>query len=236
MRNPAARGYRTTEMSRSARLLPTNRPDSPRGAVLVLHGGASRGDGMAVSPAQLSVLRMIPVAKRIAWAGNGRLAVFRLLNSFRGWDASHTPVDDAAWAVDRIRKDYDDLPVCLIGHSLGGRAALLAASRPGVRSVAALNPWVYPSDRPDLRGRQALIVHGSADRVADPRRSRAVADAVGRRTPVGYITVPGGRHAMLRHHTLYERFAAEFAVGTVLGDPQSGPVGRVLAGERWVDA
>ena len=75
-------------MTNRARLLPTRVPDHPAGVVLVLHGGASRRDQTAVSPTQLSVLRMLPVAARIAHAGRGRLAVFRLLNSTRGWDTS----------------------------------------------------------------------------------------------------------------------------------------------------
>ena len=62
----------------------------PRGVVLVLHGGAGRGS-RRVSPAQLSVLRMVPVAGRIARAGTGRLAVYRLLNSHRGWDSRRRP-------------------------------------------------------------------------------------------------------------------------------------------------
>ena len=33
------------------------------GVVLVLHGGASRGDGVRVSPTQLSVVRMIATAR-----------------------------------------------------------------------------------------------------------------------------------------------------------------------------
>ncbi len=101
-----------------------------------------------VSPTQLSVLRMIPVAHRIARAGAGRLAVFRLLNSYRGWDASHTPLDDVAWALGQVRERFGHLPACLVGHSLGGRAALLAGGAEEVRSVVALNPWVYPTDAP----------------------------------------------------------------------------------------
>ncbi len=31
-----------------------------------------------------------------------RLAVFRLLNSRRGWDTRHTPVHDARWALDQV--------------------------------------------------------------------------------------------------------------------------------------
>ena len=71
----------------------------------------------------------------IARAAEGRLAVLRLLNSKRGWDTHHTPVDDAIWALDEARSRLGGLPVALVGHSLGGRAALLAGSTPGVRAV-----------------------------------------------------------------------------------------------------
>ena len=64
-------------MHAQPRLIPVGRPRSPEAAVLVLHGGASRGDRMMVSPAQLSVLRMIPTARVVARAGGGRLAVYR---------------------------------------------------------------------------------------------------------------------------------------------------------------
>ena len=84
------------------RLIPTHVPASPEGVVLVLHGGAARQERMAVSPTQLSVIRMIPVARRIARAGGARLATYRLLNSTRGWDTEHTPVDDVAWALGEL--------------------------------------------------------------------------------------------------------------------------------------
>jgi hypothetical protein len=124
-----------------------------------------------VSPTQLSVLRMIPVAHRIALAGAGRLAVFRLLNSYRGWDASHTPLDDVTWALEKVRERFGALPFGLVVHSLGGRAALLSGGAEDVRSVVALNPWVYPTDAPDLSGRRVLVVHGTADRIADLGRA-----------------------------------------------------------------
>lgn len=185
----------------------------------MLHGGASRPGRSEVSPAQLSVLRMVPVASRIARAGRGQLAVSRLLNSARGWDATHTPVDDVAWALREVGARFGDLPVCLVGHSLGGRAALLAGGVAGVRGVVALNPWVYPDDprRPvDLTGRRVLIVHGTEDRVAPPQWSRLVARTLARQTEVEYVEVPGARHAMLRHGGTFERAAARFAVATLL--------------------
>ncbi len=200
------------------RLIDTAVPRDPRGAVLVLHGGGARRDTMMVSPTQLSVLRMIPVARRVARVGRGRLAVHRLLNSARGWDTRRTPVDDAVWALEELRRRRPGLPVALVGHSLGGRAALLAGGRDGVASVVALNPYVFGSDDADLTGRRVLVVHGDQDRVADPRRSAAVAERLATRADVDYISVRGGRHAMLRHGTVFERAAAEFVAATLLGD------------------
>ena len=78
-------------MELSPRLIDVAVPSEPAGAVIVLHGGASRRESMMVSPTQLSVLRMIPIAKRIARAGRGRLAVSRLLNSRRGWTPTTHP-------------------------------------------------------------------------------------------------------------------------------------------------
>ena len=161
----------------------------------MLHGGAARREDMRVSPTQLSVLRMIPIARRIARAGGDRLAVFRLLNSRRGWDTTHTPVQDARWALEEIADRVGRLPTCLVGHSLGGRAALLSAGAPTVRGVVALAPWVYPTDvAPGAADRRILIVHGARDRVASPERSAALARALGAR----YVSVAEGKHAMLQ--------------------------------------
>jgi pimeloyl-ACP methyl ester carboxylesterase len=218
------------------RLIEVRVPDRSDGVVLVLHGGASRRGNPMVSPTQLSVVRMIPIAKRIARAGGGRLAVFRLLNSVRGWDSHHTPVDDARWALAQVRARFGGShPTCLVGHSLGGRAALLAAGEPDVRSVVALAPWVYPTDAPaGVAGRRILIVHGSADRIAKPENSAAVARSLSAAADVGYVLVEGGHHAMLRHHAQFDGLAADFATGTLLGAAVDGPVGQVLAGEQWL--
>jgi pimeloyl-ACP methyl ester carboxylesterase len=227
-------------MHAEPRLLATRVPRRPEGAVLVLHGGAQRPGRADVSPTQLSVVRMIPVARRIGSGGDGRLAVYRLLNSYRGWDSTHTPVHDVAWALGRVRELHGELPTSLVGHSLGGRAALLAGDQDGVRSVVALNPWVYPTDDADLTGRRVLVVHGTEDRVADPGRSATVARSIARTAEVGYVAVPGARHAMLRHGATFERAAASFTSATLLGPehtaPASDPVSRVLAGEQWVTA
>jgi len=217
-------------MDVTARLITTRAPKNPEGLVLVLHGGASRRDRPEVSPTQLSVLRMIPIAQRIAQASRGRLAVVRLLNSVRGWDARHTPVEDVRWALEQLRSEYDDLPTCLVGHSLGGRAALLAGDQPEVSSVVALNPWVHSGDRVDLTGRRVLVVHGTEDRVADPGRSAAMTKVMARTTVAGYLSVTGGQHAMLRHRTVFEDAATDFVRATLLGADVSGPVADLLDG------
>jgi pimeloyl-ACP methyl ester carboxylesterase len=200
------------------RLIDVAVPVRPRGAVLVLHGGARRGRELMVSPTQLSVLRMIPVARRVAALGRGELAVFRLLNSRRGWDAGHTPVDDARWALEQMAARLGERhPTCLVGHSLGGRAALFAAGLPEVRSAVALAPWVAGGDRPSgLSGRRILIVHGTRDRIASPERSLALARRLQGTATVRYVAVDGGKHAMLRHHRRFDALAAEFATTTLL--------------------
>ena len=204
--------------------------------MIVLHGGASRGDRVMVSPAQLSVLRMVPVARRIARAGRTRLAVHRLLNSHRGWDSHITPVMDLAWALEQVTTQHGDLPVSLVGHSLGGRAALLGGSDPRVRSVVALNPWVAPTDRAEVRGARVLIVHGTDDRIALPSRSAELVRRLAATARVGYVAVPGARHAMLRRGRTFETYAAEFVTATLLDvAPRSAAVAAVLHGDAYVE-
>jgi alpha-beta hydrolase superfamily lysophospholipase len=211
-------------MDASARLIDVAIPAEPEGIVLLLHGGGSRGAPVRVSPTQLSVLRMIPIAQRVARAGRGRLAVLRLLNTWRGWDSSHTPVSDLAWALGQLEDRFGPgLPVCLIGHSLGGRAALLAAGDPRVRGVVALAPWVYPDDAPrgpDVAGTPVLIIHGEEDRVASMARSRALADRLEQRTDVSFVSVPGGKHAMLTHRDAFDGRAGDAAASMLLVTPR----------------
>ena len=219
-----------------SRLVEVAVPANAEAVVLVLHGGASRQDMMLVSPTQLSVLRMIPTAQRIARQGRGRLAVFRLLNSYRGWDSQHTPLDDVRWAIDEMTARYDDRPIGLVGHSMGGRAALLSAALPEVASVVALNPWLYPAERAAPTRSPVLVVHGLRDRIAPAARSAAYVQRLGRRSHAAYVAVADGKHAMLRHGGVFDRYAAEFIAATLLRDPPdvTGPVGKVLAGERYV--
>jgi alpha-beta hydrolase superfamily lysophospholipase len=210
-------GGRCPRMDLQPRLIAVRTPRRPRGVVLVLHGGGARGEAVAVSPTQLSVLRMVPVARRIARARG--LAVFRLLNSQRGWGSGDTPVADVRWALSQVREQYGDVPVLLVGHSLGGRAALLAVAEDGVVGAVVLNAYLLPGDESiDPAGRRLLFVHGTDDRVASFRKAQAAASRLARRTDVGFVTVDGGKHAMLRHGRAFERAAADFAADLLLED------------------
>ncbi|MCW2817743.1 MAG: Alpha/beta hydrolase family protein, partial [Marmoricola sp.] len=140
------------------------------------------------------------------------------------------------WALDQIAERLGSrLPTALVGHSLGGRAAILAGDAEGVSSVVALNPWVYPSDSVDLTGRRVLVVHGTEDRVADPGRARTVATRLARTaTSVGVVDVEGGKHAMLHRGREFEVLTADFVTATLLGRDVGAPVDGLLHGEERV--
>ncbi len=119
------------------------------GVVLVAHGGqaSSTEPTWALQPA---VLRMIPVgaAIRHALRGSGAL-VRRPRFRVRGWNgAQASPVGDLNHALDMIAAEFGPVPVVLVGHSMGARAAVRAAGHPAVSAVAGLAPWLPPVSRP----------------------------------------------------------------------------------------
>jgi hypothetical protein len=117
---------------------------------------------MRVSPAQLSVLRMVPVAARIAHAGQGRIAVYRLLNAVRGFGTD--PLSNVHLGLAQVADRHAGLAVCLVGHSLGGSVALAGGGHgpgPGCRGTGA---WLAGTERTrQLTSTPTLIVHGSND-------------------------------------------------------------------------
>ncbi|MBN9620076.1 MAG: alpha/beta hydrolase, partial [Actinobacteria bacterium] len=94
---------------------------------LVLHGGRERGTG-PVRARNLAVIRMQPFASALTRSGAPLgLAVARLRYRVRGWNgALRSPVDDVEWALDSLATRFPDAPVALVGHSMGGRAAVYA--------------------------------------------------------------------------------------------------------------
>ena len=96
----------------------------------------------------------------------------------RGWNervvSPPSPVPDARWALDEVRREHGDLPVVLLGHSMGGRTAVAVADDPDVVGVVALAPWL-PADEPNaaLAGKRFAAAHGRSDKITSLRQTRA---------------------------------------------------------------
>lgn len=191
-----------------------------RGVVLVLHGGRSASTE-PTAPWQLTVLRMIPLARSVRRAARRRpgpaAEVARPRYRLRGWNGpAADPVRDLEGWLDAIAARPAPVPVALIGHSMGARAALRAAGHPAVVAVAGLAPWLTPADPVgQLAGRRVLLAHGDRDRVTSPEQTRAYAERARAVTGVTTVTVDGGDHAMLRHARLWHRLAADFALSAL---------------------
>ena len=116
-----------------------------RAVVIVAHGGTSVST-RPTSATQLAVLRMVPVAQAIRQARHGsQVTVLAAEVLGRGWnDAQASPVADLNRLLDRLPDTTGRVPVILVGHSMGARAALRAGGHPLVTAVAGLAPWLPP--------------------------------------------------------------------------------------------
>lgn len=153
-------------------------PGRSTGLVLLLHGG--QPDSLEpVGDRSTSWLRSRAMQRQIA----GRLhahgvGLWLLRYSHRGWNAASglhpSPVPDAHWALDRVRREVGELPVVLLGHSMGARTAVAVADDDLVTGVVALAPWL-PPDEPvrALEGKHLVAAHGRADRITSFRATEA---------------------------------------------------------------
>ncbi|MCB5167329.1 alpha/beta fold hydrolase [Streptomyces bambusae] len=189
------------------------------GAVLVLHGG--RADSLVPPPLlNLPALRMRPFAsalRRDPLLADVLVASVRY--RLRGWNGhSADPVQDTRSALEELRHAAGPLPVVLVGHSMGARAALHAADDPHVRGVVALAPWCPPGEPvAHLAGRTIMALHDEADPITsatDTWNHLHRARTAGAR--VRGIRMPRGRHAMIRDARLWHRLTTACAA-TVLG-------------------
>jgi pimeloyl-ACP methyl ester carboxylesterase len=184
-----------------------------RGAVVVAHGGKAVSTE-PTSPRELAVLRMVPLANAIRRALHGYgVAVCLPRFELRGWNGElASPVADLSRVLDEIGLRYGAIPVVLIGHSMGARAAFRVAGHPAVTAVAGLAPWLPPGEPVDqLAGRRVLLAHGTADRVTPPAQTWAYAERARSVTDVAVIEVRSGEHTMLWRAPLWHRLAAEFS-------------------------
>lgn len=186
-----------------------------RGIVLVLHGGKAHSRE-PVEARHLSPARMVPFARDLHRAGREHgLAVWILRNSVRGWNgAEMSPLQDARWALQLIQVQHPDVPVFLVGHSMGGLTALSAAGHRQVSAVVALAPWLGPAtSTAGVAGRKVLIVHGTTDRWTSPAMSLAFArGAAAVADSMQYVELKGAGHFMLRKVRLWQGLATGFVL------------------------
>jgi dienelactone hydrolase len=209
--------------TRSGAALELTRPGGPvRAIVLVLHGGRQTSTAR-VRPRQLAVLRMVPFARRLTADGDAHgLAVARLRFAVRGWNGElRSPVADTRATLAELTHTYPDVPLALVGHSMGGRTAAYVADTPAVCAVVALAPWIKPGDPVEtMTGCRLLVVHGAGDRMTDPRASYAYArTAAAAATSSCWLGIRGEKHAMLHRPRLWHELTSGFVLGALFGTP-----------------
>ena len=190
--------------------------EPPRAVALFCHGGTAESQTPPREQA-LSLVRMRAIERFVRQAA-GQSGVTTQLLRYRvaGWNgAAADAFVDVRWAIERIREEHGpDLPIVLVGHSMGGRAVLRAGGDEQVAAVCALAPWT-PPDEPvhHLRDRTVAILHGRGDRWVPARLS---ADFAVRASEAGArvarFTIAGG-HSMLRGSHRWHTFVRDIVLG-----------------------
>jgi len=200
-------------------------------------------DGEPVShrrPSSFSYARRLPLARTLARTGRtDGLAVHVVRYRCRGWNAADAQLAaDAAWAADEVVRRYGDVPVCLVGHGMGGRAALRAGGHEAVNSVLAIAPWLpeSTSGTPDpepvkhLLGRRVLLVHGTNDARTDPELSFRLAERAKKTNrDTCRFEVHSDGHALRQHRAEVTALAENFIHGSLFGHAYARPVADALA-------
>ena len=197
-------------------ILPTAR--RAEGVVLALHGGAPRST-TPTPQFDPGYLRLVLAARSITTRTRGRLAVVLLRHAVRGWNgATESPVRDAQWALARVAATYPGLPIGLLGHSLGGRTAFALVTRPEVRCLVALAPWMSDAyDAHDFLGTPTLIVHGNIDTVTDAEASGGLVRRIDSLGGEARFESVSGSHPLLWRAGRIHSMAAGFLSSTLRG-------------------
>ncbi|TYP86540.1 alpha/beta hydrolase [Blastococcus xanthinilyticus] len=184
---------------------------TPRAVALFCHGGTVASLDPPKERA-LSLVRMRAIETFVSTSAADRgLTTCLLRYRVAGWNgAAADAYADVRWALDRIRAEHGELPVVLVGHSMGGRAVLRAGGHDGVAAVCALAPWTPPGEPVDhLRGRTVAILHGSGDRWVPAQLSADYAVRAQRAgARVARFTIAGG-HGMLRSAHRWHTFVRD---------------------------
>ncbi|WP_369140291.1 alpha/beta fold hydrolase [Modestobacter versicolor] len=183
-----------------------------RGIALFCHGGTVA----SLEPPReraLSLVRMRAFENHVhATAGGQGIATALLRYRVAGWNGEAADAfQDVRWAIAQLREQHGtDLPVVLVGHSMGGRAALRAGGEPSVTAVCALAPWTPPGEPVmHLRDQTVAVLHGRADRWVPARLSADFAVRARRAgARVARFEIDGG-HSMVRRAQRWHVFARD---------------------------
>jgi pimeloyl-ACP methyl ester carboxylesterase len=202
--------------------------------VLLLHGGKEHSYEHS-DPMHYSYRRMQPFARALhRRAARHGVAVWTVRYRVRGWNAPEaSPVADARWALEEVRRRHGDVPVVLLGHSMGGRVAVHVLDDPSVVAMAGLAPWIPDEPADAARDRDVLVAHGVIDRWTSPRESLDWAERardVG--ASVTYVRLRRTGHFLLRRHRLWTHLAVGFCLGALGLEPSVGRRARALLAQR----
>ena len=202
-------------LSKRPFLVTSAAPATVCAVVVVAHGGREAGTD---EPRRFDrgLLRMVPIAHDLGRQGTvGGLLVSQLRYRMTGYNGG-APVEDVRWAIAELTRAHG-VPICLVGHSMGGRAVLQAAGSDGVVGVVALAPWCPPNDPVEqLRDRAVMFAHGLGDAVTSPARSREFALRVRGVTPrVCRFELADTGHGMVRRARLWHRLTTSFVLGAL---------------------
>jgi pimeloyl-ACP methyl ester carboxylesterase len=207
-------------------------PQTVGGVVLLLPGGE---EVSARRPSPLWAAASVRgLGRKLARAGRQEgLAVHVVHYRYRGWNGTEAHLAaDAAWAADEVVRRYGDVPVCLAGVDMGGRAALRAGGHEAVNSVVAIAPWLPeedvaapPEPVKQLVGRRVLIVHGTNDQRTDPELSFRLAARVKKANrEVCRFEVHSDGHGLHQYRDEVLCLAEDFVMGGLFGKVLSRPV------------
>ncbi|MFI7500251.1 alpha/beta hydrolase [Streptomyces sp. NPDC049687] len=212
-------------------------PRAVSGVVLLLPGGEEVSERR---PSPLWAAATVHgLGRRLTRAGREEGLVTHVVHyRYRGWNGSEAHLAaDAAWAADEVVRRYGDVPVCLAGVGMGGRAALRAGGHDAVNSVLALAPWLPqedvaapPEPVKQLVGRRVMVVHGTHDDRSDPELSFRLAGRVKKvNRGVCRFEVHADGHGLRQYWDEVLALAEDFVMGVLFGRTFSRPVEDALA-------